>query len=139
MTSPQSPEGPLLRWYPKAWRERYGEEFLALVEDTLGGRRPGWRLRLGVVLAGLRERGRRAARAGLGASSSVTGTQPLLAPALIAASIPGFLKASPHAPWAWLATAALSTLAVIAVFVGAAGSRGRRERPRSRRLASPGS
>jgi hypothetical protein len=25
----------LLRWYPRAWRERYGEELLALVQDTL--------------------------------------------------------------------------------------------------------
>lgn len=47
----------LLRWYPRDWRERYGEEFLTLVEDTLDGRRPGWRLRLGVARAGLRERG----------------------------------------------------------------------------------
>jgi hypothetical protein len=49
----------LLRWYPRAWRERYGEEFLAMVEDTLGGRQPGWRLHLGVAWAGLRERARR--------------------------------------------------------------------------------
>ena len=35
----------LLRWYPRVWRERYGEEFLAMVEDSLEGRRPGWRLR----------------------------------------------------------------------------------------------
>ena len=55
--------GRLLRWYPRAWRERYGEEFLAMVEDTLDGGRPGWRLRLGVIWAGLRERGRRAGRA----------------------------------------------------------------------------
>jgi hypothetical protein len=61
--SPPDPEGrgdprlgKLLRWYPRAWRDRYGEEFLALVEDTLDGGRPGWRLRLGVVRAGLRER-----------------------------------------------------------------------------------
>jgi hypothetical protein len=33
----------LLRWYPRTWRERYGEEFLAMVEDSLDGRRPGWR------------------------------------------------------------------------------------------------
>ena len=39
----------LLRWYPRAWRERYGEEFLAMVEDSLDGRRPTWRLRLGVA------------------------------------------------------------------------------------------
>jgi hypothetical protein len=50
----------LLRWYPRAWRERYGAEFLALMEDTLGGRGPGWRLRLGVARAGLRERGHQA-------------------------------------------------------------------------------
>ena len=27
----------LLRWYPRAWRERYGEEFLAMIEDSLDG------------------------------------------------------------------------------------------------------
>ena len=27
----------LLRWYPRPWRERYGEEFLAMVEDNLDG------------------------------------------------------------------------------------------------------
>ena len=55
----------LLRWYPRAWRERYGDEFLAMVEDTLGGRRPGWRLHLGVIRAGLRERARRVIPAAL--------------------------------------------------------------------------
>jgi hypothetical protein len=30
----------LLRWYPRAWRQRYGDEFLALVEDGLDGQRP---------------------------------------------------------------------------------------------------
>src|SRR5690348_9135046 len=48
--------GRLLRWYPRAWRERYGDECLAMVEDTLDGRSPGWRLRLGAARAGLRER-----------------------------------------------------------------------------------
>jgi hypothetical protein len=48
----------LLRWYPRAWRERYGEEFLAMVEDGLDGQRLGWRLRVSVAGAGLRERGR---------------------------------------------------------------------------------
>jgi hypothetical protein len=37
----------LLRWYPRGWRERYGEEFLAMIEDSLGGRRPGWPCRAG--------------------------------------------------------------------------------------------
>ena len=46
----------LLRWYPRAWRERYGEELLALIQDTLDEGRPTWRLRLGVIWGGLRER-----------------------------------------------------------------------------------
>jgi hypothetical protein len=48
----------LLRWYPRAWRQRYGEEFLAMVEDGLDGQRPTWRLTVSVACAGLRERGR---------------------------------------------------------------------------------
>jgi len=28
-----SPRNRALRWYPRAWRERYGDELLALVED----------------------------------------------------------------------------------------------------------
>jgi len=46
----------LLRWYPRAWRERYGEEFLAMLEDTVGDRGPGWRLQLEVAWAGSRQR-----------------------------------------------------------------------------------
>jgi hypothetical protein len=64
----------LLRWYPRAWRERYGEELLALVQDTLDEGRPTWRLRLGVVGGGLRERGHQAARAGAAAVKWQAGT-----------------------------------------------------------------
>ena len=59
----------LLRWYPRAWRERYGEEFLAMVEDSLDGERPGRRFRLSVAWAGLRERGHRARLAAAGGSA----------------------------------------------------------------------
>ena len=41
---------------------RYGDEFLAMVEDTLDGRGPGWRLQLSVAWSGLRQRGRRRSR-----------------------------------------------------------------------------
>ncbi len=42
----------LLNFYPRRWRERYGEELLALLEaEPLT-----WRVRANVVLAGLRER-----------------------------------------------------------------------------------
>jgi hypothetical protein len=48
----------LLRWYPVAWRERCGGELAALVEDELGGGRPGPGLRLSLARAGLAERAR---------------------------------------------------------------------------------
>ena len=48
----------LLRWYPQAWRERYGEEMLALIEDEIGAGDPGLRLRLSLVRHGLAERAR---------------------------------------------------------------------------------
>lgn len=47
----------LLRWYPKAWRDRYGEEFLALLDDELAGAAPTASFRARVALSGLRERG----------------------------------------------------------------------------------
>ena len=53
----------LLRWYPRAWRERYGEELLVLIQDTLDEGRPTWRLRLGVIWGGLRERVHQAGQA----------------------------------------------------------------------------
>jgi hypothetical protein len=39
----------LLRWYPRAWRDRYGGEPAALIQDTLDEGRPAWRLRLSVI------------------------------------------------------------------------------------------
>jgi hypothetical protein len=39
----------LLRWYPRAWRERYGEELLALIQDNLDEGRPAWPLQLSVI------------------------------------------------------------------------------------------
>lgn len=46
----------LLRWYPPAWRVRYGEELLALLEDELGERRPPAPMAVSLRWAGLRER-----------------------------------------------------------------------------------
>ncbi len=46
----------LLRWYPSSWRERYGDELLKLMADTLDGQRPTMKFRLSIMLAGLRER-----------------------------------------------------------------------------------
>lgn len=43
----------LLRWYPAAWRERYGEEFAALLDDTVGEAAPSVSLRLHVIRSGV--------------------------------------------------------------------------------------
>ncbi len=48
--------GRLLRWYPKAWRERYGEELAALIEDTYPDGRLPPRCRLALLRSGLTER-----------------------------------------------------------------------------------
>jgi hypothetical protein len=55
----------LLRWYPPAWRDRYGDELTALMEDTYAapGRVPR-RARLRLVRAGLEERAREAGLVG---------------------------------------------------------------------------
>ena len=46
----------LLRFYPPAWRRRYGEELQGLIVESSDGGRVAWRTRLDVALAGSRER-----------------------------------------------------------------------------------
>jgi hypothetical protein len=55
---------PLLRWYPAAWRARYGDEMAALLEDTHGGHAVPWRERLALARAGSVERARSAGLVG---------------------------------------------------------------------------
>lgn len=57
-------EESLLRWYPRAWRDRYGDEMLAMIGDTLGDRRPSLRLRAQLMRSGVHERLRRGALIG---------------------------------------------------------------------------
>jgi hypothetical protein len=47
----------LLKWYPLSWRIRYGDEFVAYVEDTLDGARPTPGFLFSVAAGALRERG----------------------------------------------------------------------------------
>jgi uncharacterized protein YjeT (DUF2065 family) len=117
----------LLRWYPRAWRERYGEEFLAMVEDTLDGRRPTWRLRLGVAWAGLRERGRRRFSGRTAAAWRRAGYKALFGrwwayflAGYLFAVLPYDLRASPPPARAWPVSAMLDAVAATAVFIGVA-------------------
>ena len=54
----------LLRWYPPAWRDRYGDEFAALLDDTIGEGTPSMRLRFDVMRSGTAVRLREAGLAG---------------------------------------------------------------------------
>jgi hypothetical protein len=46
----------LLRWYPKAWRDRYGEEFTELLIDDIGERPRSWSRTLDVARRGMSAR-----------------------------------------------------------------------------------
>jgi hypothetical protein len=51
--SPERRAGRLVRWYPKAWRRRYGEEFTELLVDDIAERPRSWHRTLDVVRSGL--------------------------------------------------------------------------------------
>ena len=121
----------LLRWYPRTWRERYGEELLALIQDTLDEGRPTWRLRLSVAWGGLRERVHQAVRAGTAAAAAAaakrtsTGWLITVVAAMILGSLPWDLKAALPPARAWQKTASFDALvgafAVTGVVVLASG------------------
>ena len=58
---------PRLRWYPRSWRVRYGDELVALLDDEYDGRPPAL-TRLGLVTGGLRQRARQSGLTGDSAS-----------------------------------------------------------------------
>jgi hypothetical protein len=111
----------LLRWYPRAWRERYGEELLALIQDTMDDGRPTWRLRLSVIWGGLRERAhqvRRAAKAGAAKRSAmVIRWLMILLAGLLFTNLPLQFKMSPPPARAWQATAALDVVVAVGAFI----------------------
>jgi hypothetical protein len=112
----------LLRWYPRAWRERYGEELLVLIQDTADEGRPTWRLQLGVISGGLRERSHQAGQAvraainrrsgpGLWATMLVAGT--------LVAILPQNLSESPSPARGWQAVAAFDAVLAAVALTGA--------------------
>ena len=48
--------GGILRWYPAAWRRRYGEELIAMLDDTYGNDKPPRRVRISLLRSGLMQR-----------------------------------------------------------------------------------
>jgi len=112
----------LLRWYPRAWRERYGEELLALIQDTLDEGRPTWRLRLGVISGGLRERAHEAGQAVRAAINPRSGPN-LWAKVLVAgttvALLPQNLSESPSPARGWQAVAAFDAVLAAVALTGA--------------------
>jgi hypothetical protein len=112
----------LLRWYPRAWRERYGEELLALIQDTLDEGQPTWRLRLGVVRGGLRERAHQARQAVGAAIKRPSGLDlwaKMLAAGTIVAILPQNLSESPPPARGWQAVAAFDALLAAVALTGA--------------------
>ncbi len=50
-------QDPRLRWYPAAWRDRYGDELIALLDEEYGTSLP-MSVRFGLLTGGLRQRAR---------------------------------------------------------------------------------
>ncbi|MGB8792648.1 MAG: hypothetical protein WCD33_14170 [Mycobacterium sp.] len=46
----------VLRWYPAAWRRRYGEELIAMLDDTYGNDKLPRRARMSLLRSGLIQR-----------------------------------------------------------------------------------
>jgi hypothetical protein len=108
----------LLRWYPRAWRERYGEELLALIQDTLdAGDRPGWRMWLSVAWGGLRERVHQARRAVW--ASRTDGWATIWLASQVCTWFPENLSLSPAAAWGWRGAAAYDAILATAALIGA--------------------
>jgi hypothetical protein len=114
--------GRLLCWYPRAWRERYGDELLALIQDTLDEGWPRWRLRLGVISGGLRERVHQAGQAVGAAIKRPSGLDlwaKMLAAGTIVAILPQNLSESPPPARGWQAVAAFDALLAAVALTGA--------------------
>ena len=112
----------LLRWYPRAWRERYGDELLALIQDTLDEGRPTWRLQLSVITGGLRERGHQAGQAIRAAIKRPSGLDlwaKMLAAGSMVAILPQNLSESPPPARGWQAVAAFDAVLAAVALTGA--------------------
>jgi hypothetical protein len=100
VTTKRSDHRHLLRWYPASWRDRYGEELLALLDDEWGGESPSSRDRRTIARAGMRERAHATGLVGRGTNATTrlrSGSLLVLSAwtLFIAAGL-GFQKTSEH-------------------------------------------
>jgi hypothetical protein len=115
----------LLKWYPDPWRDRYGEEFLACISDTIGPE-PNVPLDLAIRIAGagLRERAHASGLVGTAADADTrirSGALTVLTGwALFVVAGAAFAKRTEHAGHD-AARATVQILAIVAVVAIAAG------------------
>jgi hypothetical protein len=124
----------LLRWYPAAWRARYGDEFTELLLAELAERPRSWRRTLNVMLSGLLARLSGLGLTGFGLSAADQAPASLatlggaaaafltLGLAMLAQLAIGWQWATPHDPatTSGLALMAAGTAALLALTVLAA-------------------
>jgi hypothetical protein len=123
---PRTPErrvARLLGWYPRAWRERHGDELAELLRDAIADGRDDPRMTVDVARAGLGER-LRATRARRVAAGFLIGTgwtmvipQGIVAAIFAAAGTPpwGFVALRADGPATWLICGAMVVFGLLLV------------------------
>jgi len=130
MSDPEARANRLLRWYPPSWRERYGEEFEALLVADISEQRQSRRRTVDVALSGLLARLAAAGIAGeteqhtrLGAIACLGGVFAVLGVGLSAQLMIGWQWAPPSDPATTIGLAAILTgLAALALIVALAAA-----------------
>jgi hypothetical protein len=130
MSDPEARANRLLRWYPPSWRERYGEEFEALLVADISERRQSRRRTVNVALSGLLARlaaagiaGESEQRTKLGAIACLGGVFAVLGVGLSAQLMIGWQWAPPTDPATTVGLAAILTgLAALAAIVALAAA-----------------
>lgn len=112
------------RWYPSSWRERYGVEFVTLLEETYAGERVPVKARLSIVRAGTFERAREFGLAGVGGGDqrAITGSALAILMAWAAFVVAGSVFAKYVEHWQWVTSAHDQRLPTVAYDVVAAGA-----------------
>lgn len=112
------------RWYPSAWRERYGTEFVSLLEATYAGERVPMKASLSIVRAGTLERARELGIVGKSVSDdrAVTGSALAVLMAWTVFVVVGLVFAKYVEHWQWFTAVNERTLPSVAYDVVAVGA-----------------